>query len=229
MSIFGRIRQAVSDYGTRGTLRIAYYRALDYRSRRRTAKYLATFDSRFGVETSEVVWRSNLSAVGRNKGHSTWYQPVGLISVADIVRILKLDLAGVTFVDLGSGKGRVMFDACQFAFRRVIGVEFSPELHEAALRNAALFSGRLWVIPEPICADACEFSFPADPLVVFMFNPFDGVIMKSVAANLERSLRDCPRPAYVVYVFPFQRAVFQTPRWKLVRDTGDCCMFKAVA
>ncbi len=39
------------------------------------------------------------------------------------------------FVDIGSGKGRVLIAAAEHPFLQVAGVEYSKELHEAALNN----------------------------------------------------------------------------------------------
>jgi len=43
--------------------------------------------------------------------------------------------------NLGSGKGRVLLEALRYRFARVIGVEISKELHEAAAENERLFRG----------------------------------------------------------------------------------------
>jgi cyclopropane fatty-acyl-phospholipid synthase-like methyltransferase len=48
---------------------------------------------------------------------------------------LQLDPRDFVFVDLGSGKGRVILRAATRPFRRVEGVEFSEPLHRVALRN----------------------------------------------------------------------------------------------
>ena len=42
------------------------------------------------------------------------------------------------------------------------------------------------------------FPLPAEPLVIFLFNPFPESGMRRLMANLEQSLRLHPRPAYVL-------------------------------
>jgi hypothetical protein len=42
---------------------------------------------------------------------------------------------------------------------------------------------------ESICADATEFPFPAEPIVLYLFNPFPEAGLKRMIANLELSLR----------------------------------------
>ncbi len=35
-----------------------------------------------------------------------------------------------------------------------------------------------------VCLDACDFQFPADPLVVYLFNPFSEPVFVKVLENL---------------------------------------------
>jgi hypothetical protein len=44
-------------------------------------------------------------------------------------------LQDFTFIDLGSGKGRALLMASAYPFKRIIGVEFMPELHRVAQEN----------------------------------------------------------------------------------------------
>ena len=46
---------------------------------------------------------------------------------------------------------------------------------------------------ELLVADAQDFAFPPDPLVVYLYNPFPGAVLERVVANLEASLRERPR------------------------------------
>ncbi len=90
------------------------------------------------------------------------------------VRALLKDLpirnpADYTFVDLGSGMGRILFLAAEYAFRRVEGVELAIELHEQACRNIGEyrhFKQRCSQL-RSINADACDYRFPNENLAVF--------------------------------------------------------------
>ena len=55
---------------------------------------------------------------------------------------------------------------------------------------------------ESVCGDAIRFSLPDEPLVVYLFNPFPESGLRQVVANLEWSLREHPRPLYVLYHNP---------------------------
>ena len=96
-----------------------------------------------------------------------------------------------TFLDLGSGKGRTLLMASDYPFRRIVGVELLPALHQIAQENLRLYKNdaQKCFALEAICGDANEFPFPDEPLVIYMFNPLPESGMRRVCANLEQSLR----------------------------------------
>jgi hypothetical protein len=47
---------------------------------------------------------------------------------------------------------------------------------------------------------------PEDPMVLYLFNPLPELGMRSLLANLERSLKARPRDVYFVYHNPEHRA-----------------------
>src|SRR5262249_59289520 len=72
------------------------------------------------------------------------------------------------FVDLGSGKGRVLLMAAMHPFKRVIGVELSAKLNAIARTNVERASHRLRCKEvELVVADATEYELPDDVTVVF--------------------------------------------------------------
>ena len=105
------------------------------------------------------------------------------------------------FVDFGSGKGRIVLLAANQPFRRVIGVEFSRQLHEVALQNvrAALPAARCQDV-ELILADATQWKVPPEATVLFFFNPFDGEVLAKVCDNIQQSLAEAPRKLTIIYV-----------------------------
>jgi hypothetical protein len=109
-----------------------------------------------------------------------------------------------TFVDLGSGKGRIMFLAAEYPFRRIQGVEFAAELHQAAENNIRTYRyfRRKSNNIEPLNIDASEYDFPNDNLVIHLFNPFGPAVMEKVLANLAASLKQHPRHVIVIMLFP---------------------------
>ena len=112
-----------------------------------------------------------------------------------------LNFAEFTFLDLGSGKGRTLLMASDYPFRRIIGVELLPALNQIAKENLHAYrseSQKCFSL-QSICADAARFRLPEGPLVVYLFNPFPEPGLHQFTQNLEQSLREHPRPIYVLY------------------------------
>jgi SAM-dependent methyltransferase len=127
------------------------------------------------------------------------YQPTEPGIFAEMLQALGLDFGEFTFIDIGSGKGRTLLMAAEAGFRRVIGVELLPELHEVAARNIAK-SGRGNI--ESVCVDAREFRFPADPLVLYLFNPLPAAAITQLLKRLGDSLEQHSREVKVIYHNP---------------------------
>jgi predicted RNA methylase len=74
------------------------------------------------------------------------------------MRQLPRDLSDFVFIDVGSGKGRVLLAAAQYKFKRVLGVELTQELHEHAQRNIVAFRGpRQTDAVHSVLSDARDF------------------------------------------------------------------------
>jgi cyclopropane fatty-acyl-phospholipid synthase-like methyltransferase len=166
------------------------------------------FDTTRHVQTSGLVQRPRAAAqiVGEIRD-SHMYGPVRVANAHAALRDLPLgggDYSRYTLIDMGSGKGRVLFVAAEYPFRKVMGVEFSNALHDDAVANLKRykFSRRRCGDIEPVHADAREFEFPDDNLVIYLFNPFGPEVMERMLANLERSLDRHPRHAIVVMLWP---------------------------
>jgi hypothetical protein len=88
-------------------------------------------------------------------------------------------------------------------------VELLRDLHLIAQDNLAHYKSesRRCFDLEAICGDAADFLFPAEPLVVYLFNPLPEPGLKRVMHNLKRSLSANPRAVYVLYHNPLLERV----------------------
>lgn len=145
--------------------------------------------------TRETKLRSTLTAEG-----GPWiYSPTPVLALHQSFKLLPADVRGWTFVDYGSGKGRVLVFAGRYPFQRVIGLEFADELHEQAVRNVA--AARRWLRCQYVEAahlDVLDFEPPAEPCVFFFSNPFRREVMEAVLQRIRASLHDWPRPAVLM-------------------------------
>jgi SAM-dependent methyltransferase len=178
--------------------------------RRRQRYGDADFDWEHRVNTTSaaVSWRDRLRGVF----HSP-YQPTESALFHEMLDALRqqtnLDFREFVFLDLGSGKGRTLLMASDYPFRRIVGVELLPGLHQAALENLSKYrneSQKCFAL-ESICADATEFPLPVELIVLYLFNPFPEAGFRRVIGNLERSLREHPRVVYVLYHNPLLEGV----------------------
>lgn len=187
------------------------------------------YDWEFRVDTTSatVTWRSRLLGLLNSP-----YQPIEPQLFREIMASLEIDFSEFTFIDIGSGKGRALLLAAEFPFRRVIGVELLAELNSVAEENINKFSREKRACGEvqALCGDATEFTLPAEPLVIFLFNPLPEAGLKTVIEKLEASLRDVPRPVCVICASPvFEEIVVGcsaltrvagTPQYSLFRTAG---------
>ena len=173
--------------------------ARDSTPERRRARYGdIDYDLDSGADTTaaNVGWRTRLYAALAGAP----YQPTVPAEFAEIMQALAVPFHEYTFLDIGSGKGRALLLAAAQGFRRVVGVEIAPELHATAQQNVAKWRAQH---PEPpidlYLGDAVDFELPAEPLVIYLFNPLPEAALASFLARLEHSLSEHPRPLHVIY------------------------------
>jgi SAM-dependent methyltransferase len=166
--------------------------------RRRQRYGDAEYDWDYRVDTTSgtVGWRDRLLGVF----HSA-YQPTDPTMFGEMMRSLPDGPTGLTFIDLGSGKGRTLLMASEYPFRRIVGVEVLPALHRVAEENIARFprDRQKCGAVESICADATAFEFPNEPMVLYLFNPLPEWGLQRVLRSLEASLEAHPRRVWVIY------------------------------
>ena len=148
----------------------------------------------------------------------------------EILESVPAALSGFTFIDLGSGKGRTLLMASDFSFRRIVGVEVLAELNAVAEQNIARYRSDLQkcFAIESHAGDAREFEYPAEPIVLYLFNPFPEHVLRQVLAALRRSLLETPRPAYVIYHNLLLEQVFDEQQWlRGVHRTHQFAVYEA--
>jgi hypothetical protein len=196
---------------TRRLLGVLWEFARDSTPERLRARYGdADYDWDYRVNTTSgaVGWRDRLLGMFHSAYQPT--EPAAFHEMLDAVQQTSnrgqttLNFRDFAFIDLGSGKGRTLLMASDYPFRRIIGVELLPSLHQIAQENLRQYkseSQRCFAL-ESICGDATDFPLPGEPLVVFLFNPFGESGMRRVVMNLEESVRTRPRVVYVLYHNP---------------------------
>lgn len=187
------------------------------------------FDTKYGVDTGGEIAQTDLDVKDKTWIHGSAYVPTSPVAFAQVLAELDIPAPGTTFMDLGSGKGRVLLMAAALPWKRVIGVEFSPSLADISRDNVKKYTGPKECTDIVVeTADATKYPFPSGPVVVFMYHPFDETIMAAVAASLTRSYEADRRDIYVLYFKPVHRAVWDNLKgYELIRDAGMYTLYKA--
>ncbi|HZL64192.1 MAG TPA: class I SAM-dependent methyltransferase [Thermoleophilia bacterium] len=177
------------------------------RLRRRKLKRLSQdgFDEAHGTDTAEILVGRELGPGVTPGGHLvSRYETTSAAAIKSALDSLDMDLSDFTFVDLGCGKGKPLMIASSYPFRRLVGVDISPACIDVARRNLGAY-GPEEIDPsrvELLTMDVEDFTFPDDPVVLYLFNPFPPRLMERVMEKLEGSLAVKPRQAAIVYVNP---------------------------
>lgn len=175
-------------------------------SHRRSRYGDVDYDWDFRVDTTSatVGWRERLLGLF----HSP-YQPTDPALFHEMLASLTIDFREFTFIDIGSGKGRVLLMAADYPFQRILGVELFPALDRIARQNIRDYrsdSQRCFAI-EAMCADARAFAFPPQPTILYLFNPLPEAGLAEMMKNLEASLREHPRQVFMLYHNPLLESV----------------------
>ena len=108
----------------------------------RPTSQASEFDSEYGVDTDGRfegwTYLSDLDIASPNWIDGNDYAAVEPARFRLVLSSFNIAFEDFTFVDFGSGKGRALLLASEFPFTRILGLEFSPELHRSAEGNRAL-------------------------------------------------------------------------------------------
>ena len=160
------------------------------------------FDRRAGIQTVGHAEPSDLIVEHGSLEDGFSYVATPPRLVRGCLDALAVPEESFTFIDMGSGRGRVLLMASERPFRRVVGIEFAAELHEAATENIRRFPKRRMRCRDvtSLYGDAAAFTFPLDPLILYFNNPFSENVMTKVLQNLATSHQQQPRPIVVAYL-----------------------------
>jgi hypothetical protein len=190
------------------------------------------FDATRGVRTEGyfAVYQVTFTVTGE-PGYD--YLPTRPSLVRRVLgRLPVRDLAEYTFVDMGSGKGRVLLVAAEYPFREIRGVEFIGELHHQAVQNISRYRypGLRCSDVESVKLDALEYVFPESKLILYLYNPFSPEVVRKVLTNLGKSLAERPRHVVVILVnlesaavidsMPFLRLYCGTQRFRIYQTAS---------
>ena len=191
---------------------IKYFFYLAYKWDIKIAQYILSQEikgeKKYGIITTGSDELKKLEERGIDTDHSTIYMPVSYSLLEEMIEQLnRLTNSSFNhFLDIGCGKGRALCVAANKGFGKVTGIDFSKEFCKAAEKNLSMTRKQFPDLQYKIINnDAFYFEIPNDVDCIFMFNPFDDVIMSGVAENILESFEINSRPITLIYVNPLYK------------------------
>ena len=116
----------------------------------------------------------DLSCISNSQQHG--YAMTSDKAIHDIA--LKINFSDKSFLDIGSGKGRVPYLALKLGAKHAEGVEQSQKLHSIASKNYEILGVQKNCISN--CIDATKFNRYDEFDIFFLFNPFENDLYEKV-------------------------------------------------
>ena len=160
------------------------------------------FERRYGIDTGDTLDPAEL---GYSDPDNVGYEPSGWLTLPRALAPSSVTGDDV-FADLGCGKGRVVLQAAiWYGFKRVIGVELSPDLAAAARANVERNRKRFRAVEVEIDeVDVLSWEIPEDLSVVYLHNPFTGDLFSKATERLAVFARRRGRALRLVYINPIE-------------------------
>jgi SAM-dependent methyltransferase len=198
---------------------------------RREKRFGAQLDRKYGCETGGRIPLERLAIDSPNVAEGVQYEPVSEFYFRRMLGAVSIPPDTYAFVDLGSGKGRALLIAAEYPFKRFVGIEFSPELHDIARRNIARVRARTGSRQtfQLHLGDVANFEFPLEPLALHLYNPFGEPVLRQVLERLSASLREVSRDVLVFYRTPVHQQLFNdAPFLRRVKATSQYAVYASL-
>jgi 16S rRNA G966 N2-methylase RsmD len=178
------------------------------------------FELKYGVTTSKIVKREDLDISEISKEHSEEYKPTRFRHFRLLLKSLNLPEESV-FIDMGSGKGRVLLMASMNNFKRITGVEISSRLCEIAKKNISIYEKNLkrQLHIEVVNEDVLKYKIKNDENVFYFYKPFDNFVMETILERIKKSKMESPRKVLLIInnFIPFSALIENKYKFRTVK------------
>lgn len=171
-------------------------------------------EKKYKIKTTGADELKSLEKKGIDISNATLYMPASY-DVLDLVFQQLKPLSNSHFIDIGCGKGRALCVAAHNGFRKLTGIDFYPALCRQAEANLEITKPQVSKLEyKVICNDAFFYEIPTDADHIFMFNPFNEIIMSGVVENILKSQKKKPRKITLIYLNTTHKNLFTNAGFK---------------
>lgn len=176
-------------------------------------------EKKYNIQTTGADELAHLEEKGIDTSNSTVYMPASYELLEEI--FIRLQPANCRhLVDIGCGKGRAMCVAAHYNIPAITGIDFSKEFCNAAIKNLEQTKETIHSFTYTVINnDAFYYEIPTDADCIFLFNPFNEIIMSSVVKNIQKSFLKNPRSIYIIYLNPMHKDLFLNQGYKEIFST----------
>ncbi len=117
-----------------------------------------------------------------------------------------------SIIDIGCGKGYMLYTFSKHNFDKISGIELSRHLKKIARRNIKML--HINDLPDIYNGDATLFREYYRYDVFYLYNPFDEDTLRRVMGRIMDTLNNYPRTLYLIYCNPLYENVLTEYGWK---------------
>jgi SAM-dependent methyltransferase len=192
------------------TLIFYFFRSVFLRGLLNTVSLIASekkYEKLFGISTSTFK-----QSKSKEYFH---YQAASYLVLFKIFKVLKELAPNYTFVDIGCGRGRVLFVAENEGYNELLGLDLDEELVYEAKKNSKTYKlKRKESSLRFLCVNAIEHKYEDRKTIYFMFNPFNESVLKKVLAGISAAGAS---ESLIVYMNPLYKNAFSANRFQIVK------------
>lgn len=157
------------------------------------------FDILNGIDTSRVS-KSELFGENSDFEYCNLHVPTFTSRIKLALKtLIKLNegVLNFNFIDLGSGKGKVLILAHKMGFKKIFGVEISSNLNKICKKN--LKKMKIYNV-EVLEQDASTLKILPENSVFYFYNSFEKQILDKVLDNIYQSLKKQKKKCYIICI-----------------------------
>jgi len=143
------------------------------------------------------------------------YQGASYLVLFRIFKVLKEIAPHSAFVDIGCGKGRVIFVAEHQGYNTLIGIELDKDLVDVAQQNLIDYPFKRTESEIKFTnINALDFNYENKHTIYFLFNPFNETVLTKV---LSRIIEKSHSETIIVYMNPIYQNAFKNESFQVLQ------------